>query len=237
MAPTYIYAKKRYTSILKRSVKLYRELFLLKLISQKSEDEYLNANGTTEAFLNFLLELKVNQNTENELIRKYRKYYQCKKDDDPIALENGEISFKKVDSLIKNWVKTNPANKYQTVFEDHFFIKIDAFQSFYKHDDYNRNCHYCRISENQIQNLFEKDEINTKRWFKRGSRMEVDRMNPNQNYKIDNLALCCYWCNNAKTDEFTDIEFIPIGESFSLLWNKRLAKHNLALIPDPPSIK
>ena len=30
-------------------------------------------------------------------------------------------------------------------------------------------------------------------------------------YNADNCVLACYWCNNAKTDAFTDKEFKPIG--------------------------
>lgn len=36
--------------------------------------------------------------------------------------------------------------------------------------------------------------------------------------------MSCYWCNNAKTDEFTFEEFEEIGKSFGLVWNKRLKK-------------
>lgn len=31
-------------------------------------------------------------------------------------------------------------------------------------------------------------------------------------YNPDNCVLACYWCNNAKTDAFTDKEFKPIGD-------------------------
>jgi hypothetical protein len=34
--------------------------------------------------------------------------------------------------------------------------------------------------------------------------------------------MSCYWCNNAKTDEFDDIEFKPIGELIGKTLRKRL---------------
>jgi hypothetical protein len=88
-----------------------------------------------------------------------------------------------------------------------------------------------------ISSLRVKGEIFNKR-DTRGFSMEIDRKEPNKEYTSGNSVLSCYWCNNAKTDEFFYDEFKPIiGESFRLLWNKRLAKHNLELIPDPPSQK
>jgi hypothetical protein len=34
--------------------------------------------------------------------------------------------------------------------------------------------------------------------------------------------MCCYWCNNAKTDEFTPTEFKFIGQMIGNIWNTRL---------------
>ena len=34
-------------------------------------------------------------------------------------------------------------------------------------------------------------------------------------YKADNCVYACYWCNNAKTNAFTDVEFKPIGKAIS----------------------
>ena len=61
--------------------------------------------------------------------------------------------------------------------------------------------------------------------------MEVDRKKPNEEYHIKNLALCCYWCNNAKTDEFSEEDFKVIGSVIRIVWNKRLKKFGIDLIP------
>ena len=53
----------------------------------------------------------------------------------------------------------------------------------------------------------------------------------NKEYTEANSVLCCYWCNNAKTDEYSEKEFIPVGQQMRLLWNKRLEKHELPIIP------
>lgn len=35
--------------------------------------------------------------------------------------------------------------------------------------------------------------------------------------------MACYWCNNAKTDEFTAEEFKEIGKEIRKIWDVRLA--------------
>ena len=54
--------------------------------------------------------------------------------------------------------------------------------------------------------------------------LEIDRKRPNEEYTTDNSVLCCYWCNNAKTDEFCATEFKAIGEEIGKIWRKRLSK-------------
>lgn len=62
----------------------------------------------------------------------------------------------------------------------------------------------------------------------RGQHMEVDRANPFDDYryykpdaKHRSLVLSCYWCNNAKTDEFTYEEFKDIGKAIKAVWDSR----------------
>jgi hypothetical protein len=67
------------------------------------------------------------------------------------------------------------------------------------------------------------EPLNNKRSKTRGKTLELDRKIPNESYNnIENLALCCYWCNNAKTDTFTHEEFLIIGKSIGTIWQQRL---------------
>jgi hypothetical protein len=87
-----------------------------------------------------------------------------------------------------------------------------------------RKCCYCDITEVEIKKLIEANQINTKRLTTRGRSLELERKNPNEPYdNIKNLAYCCYWCNNAKTDEFSVEEFSAIGEEVKKVWKKRLS--------------
>ena len=55
--------------------------------------------------------------------------------------------------------------------------------------------------------------------------MEIDRKNSNKEYTADNIVLCCYWCNNAKSDEFTFDEFKKyIAPGINQTWNDRLRR-------------
>lgn len=88
-----------------------------------------------------------------------------------------------------------------------------------------RRCFYCQISEDDIDLLIRHNLVTTKRLKTRGRKLEIERLQPNKHYDdLENLVFCCYWCNNAKTDEFTAEEFQPIGESMRHIWQGRLAK-------------
>ena len=95
------------------------------------------------------------------------------------------------------------------------------FYYWYKTTD--RKCHYCGITENEIAQLINKG-LKNKRGMTRGRSLEIDRKIADKEYAdISNLTYSCYWCNNAKTDTFTEEEFKEIGKVISKIWEKRLA--------------
>lgn len=84
-----------------------------------------------------------------------------------------------------------------------------------------RKCHYCEITEAQIEQLWKLEPVLTKR--KKGRTLEIDRKKPNiSNEDTQNLVFCCYWCNIAQTDPFSEEEFKKIGQAFKMVWEKRL---------------
>jgi 5-methylcytosine-specific restriction endonuclease McrA len=82
-------------------------------------------------------------------------------------------------------------------------------------------CHYCHITKAQISELIEKQQL-FKKHITRGWTLEIDRKIPYLEYTEDNCVTCCYWCNNAKTDEFSYDEFKKIGIEIEKIWNERL---------------
>ncbi|WP_207536288.1 hypothetical protein [Desertivirga arenae] len=84
-------------------------------------------------------------------------------------------------------------------------------------------CYYCGIQQDEINLLISKNKIYTKRITTRGRQLELERILPNETYdNITNLKFCCYWCNNAKSDEFTEAEFKEVAKEIAKIWKNRL---------------
>ena len=83
-------------------------------------------------------------------------------------------------------------------------------------------CYYCEITTTQIVELGNNGKLRKKNL--RGWSLEIDRKNPNLDYFVDNCVMACYWCNNAKTDEFTAEEFKEIAKGIKKVWSNRLSE-------------
>lgn len=106
------------------------------------------------------------------------------------------------------------------------------------HEEAKKECYYCEINEAQIHQLLDNKLIKTKRITTRGKKLEIERLSPNVPYDdLSNLVFCCYWCNNAKTDEFTEDEFKPIGQAIKAIWNSRLARKDRFVDENAPGIE
>ena len=82
------------------------------------------------------------------------------------------------------------------------------------------NCYYCGISVEQINEISSGCKLYTKR--PRGYTFEIDQIEPVKGYSDLNCEASCYWCNNAKTDEFSKDEFKNIACGINIAWNDRL---------------
>ena len=86
-------------------------------------------------------------------------------------------------------------------------------------------CHYCGVTQIELDRLHQIGIANKR--MTRGRTLEIDRKIPNEQYtNISNLTYSCYWCNNAKTDTFTEEEFMTIGKAISTIWKQRLDNDN-----------
>ena len=135
---------------------------------------------------------------------------------------------RKNNKTIKDWEANNKTKlidfkkKYFEEFEQN--LSYEKFKEFYGDDGNDRICHYCKVTESEIKELHNNGRIITKRIYRRGKSHEIDRTNPNGKYESGNIELCCYWCNNAKTDEFDENDFKPIGNAIGEVWKERLNK-------------
>jgi hypothetical protein len=210
-------ADSRYKSIKERSFNTLLEYFLLYRIKNNQPIDY--NDEFKEAFIDFISGNRINE--RNEIMRIYHELWQLSKDADT-HYYFPDYTMGELDKKIKSWYKENDVKDLLVSFEKEHFMSIAEFREIYGHDEKERACVYCGLKESDVHNLLKNKSLFTKRYYSRGHTMEVDRRIPNEEYKDGNIVLCCYWCNNAKTDEFTFEEFMEIGESIKLVWQNRL---------------
>lgn len=113
-------------------------------------------------------------------------------------------------AAIASWEK-NYVQQFKVIFPETAFLELLKVQS----------CKYCGITPSEIEKLGHQQKLFKK--SERGWSLEIDRKNSNFEYSENNCVLACYWCNNAKTDEYTFEEFQIIGAAMRYVWQKRLS--------------
>ncbi len=157
----------------------------------------------------------------HELIEKYTaEYWQTEREN--------VIYNKKVDDIYR-WMKEFK-EKNKEVIDTLKTNYILNFNQIFSENDFEyllreNECYYCGITIDKVNQLVAKRKLFKKN--ERGWSLEIDRKNSNLEYKRDNCVMSCYWCNNAKTDEFTAEEFALIGKSIAKVWHDRLRESNI----------
>lgn len=125
---------------------------------------------------------------------------------------------------LENFKQKNMTNKSKTQLRSNFnskkqkglndFTNFEEFSRWY--DKALKKCSYCGIEEEVLQELIVTGKLTSKRFpingipqrgKSRGLCLEIDRIDPNKNYSLDNITLCCYFCNNDKSDVFTGKDY------------------------------
>lgn len=202
---------RRHQHVTKRSFARHMDLFLTAQflrslsqdLSQVSEQEY-------ETFL-----------ATPEDRARYLESHQAKSFN---SLFGNSSTIKALDEAIKSWWGNlgDGTAKYQEIHSRRFCISSSEFKAMFT-SEAELACSYCQITEAQFKTLIDCGQIQTKRLRTRGSTFEIDCREPHLGYTVNNLAICCYWCNNAKTDEFTEKEFQPVAEALGRVWQQRLS--------------
>lgn len=101
---------------------------------------------------------------------------------------------------------------------------LDRFPSIFPFQDFEQltascKCAFCGISLEEVEVLADKGMLYKKN--DRGWSLGIDRLNSNYEYTKENCVMACYWCNNAKTDEFTKEEFLEIAKAIRKVWQAR----------------
>jgi len=87
-------------------------------------------------------------------------------------------------------------------------------------------CYYCKTEEHVIATLFEKKYHNRKRTT-RGKHLEIERKDSINNiYSKDNCVLACYFCNNDKSEFFSEQEYFEYLKDRNAFLNTQFTKLN-----------
>jgi len=118
--------------------------------------------------------------------------------------------------LLKKKQKTHP--KTQKITAGFIAATFSDFKLWFKLDEFHKGCHYCGTTNQKSAELYLLQRSGRRpdatRGGKRGKRLELDRKDPFKPYDdLSNLVWCCYWCNNAKSNFFTEQEFRPIAKA------------------------
>ena len=84
----------------------------------------------------------------------------------------------------------------------------EGFISWYVEEE--QKCCYCGTSLEDLIKFYNSNK--SKRKSTRGKSLEVERIE-DKPYSKANCKLCCYWCNNAKSDVFFFFFFQNIGKA------------------------
>ena len=110
-------------------------------------------------------------------------------------------------------MKTIYSNKKSKQKKDFKFKDFSEFYDWLKKQG--NTCHYCKTEQSKITKLIYEGlknnplGISSKRFNKRGRSLEIDRKDPlNAEYSIHNCVLACYFCNNDKSDIYSEKEYL-----------------------------
>lgn len=197
-----------YNSIAQRSFKAKWKIYLFKKVVSKAEDTI-----DIHDFEKFVLEDKLVKQYTNEFWQEEATYV------------IGELTVQEIYDKIKSYEK-DPKKKSKRKELLNFYVK-NQFQKLMTKADFKqltsaKSCYYCKTHIDDIEKLGEERKIRKKNL--RGWSLEVERIRPNYEYSKDNCEMSCYWCNNAKTDEFSEDEFKAIGKIIGEVFKRRLNK-------------
>ena len=156
---------------------------------------------------------------------------------DKVGIKQLKQQFPHLENPIKLWYKSDRYNKMQNYKsfltnklkqmkedgEEINFNNEQLYRLFRWWESSPKICYYCSLPENTLEELHSQPRHINKRFPQRRKSLEIDRKQADQPYSnVQNLVLACYWCNNAKTDTFTEQEFQQLGQVMKRIWEIRL---------------
>lgn len=153
----------------------------------------------------------------SKLIHEYTTIYWQMDYNDKIGGLTIRAIYQAIDNIHKEHALT--IKEWESYYVQNIFPDLFPFDNF-QHLTSQQACYYCGITPNEINKLADLGRLYKKK--DRGWNLEIDRLDSNREYSPENCVMCCYWCNNAKTDEFTSEEFKQIAKGIRNVWDQRL---------------
>lgn len=113
-----------------------------------------------------------------------------------------------------------PIEKLKSNFSQRKQMGLNSFDNFEDflnwYNEQKKECYYCGLKEQEMQEIVMKGLLKSNRFPQngiigrgqsRGVWLEVDRLKPKEKYSRENCVLCCYFCNNDKSDVFEGYEY------------------------------
>lgn len=181
---------------------------------------YLFSKAINNIWYTLNLEDFIQFKIEDDLVKEYTTIYWQYETDYPITPElandkmQKQIAQKQIE--LKNEIEKMRLDYINGSFRKQFSLEV--YESLLKTE----TCAYCGITIDEVTELANNQKLFKKNY--RGWSLEIDRKDSNKEYYPENCVMSCYWCNNAKTDEFTYEEFKVVGKAIREIWEQRLGK-------------
>jgi hypothetical protein len=201
------------------------------LNSIKNFDFYKNKYNINKGDFNAKLKnLKdIKSHFSNEILIKALKLFESKinadkeifkwneKNPEKIAKEFCFSSYSKIDETGKSNKALENFSTFYLDIKNQYYAQSKSLLQFYltwiKENIYIKPydciCYYCGVNEQILSELYHDQKYTCKTKRNRGAWFELDRRDSsreNNLYSKENMVLCCYFCNNHKSDVITSLD-------------------------------
>jgi|GEM_PF-1675050 len=162
------------------------------------------------------IELKEEINKIKSRFVKEREFgfYECNK--------NNKYDENKTKEAVRKWAATQ--DELKSLNENELWKRYEnkefgfkTFTNFYKwYKEQPQKCYYCNITQNELDELWDKELISSKKFSKA---LHIERLDANKPYCKDNCRLACAVCNNAKSDMISEQDFECFVEGIKKFYN------------------
>lgn len=186
------------------------KILFAKIIEDKSKDELLNTFKNIE-WKNICNRKEREKHPEGLFMERIKEKFRSKKYQDEKMPPGEKVFYEFSNDLVGFYYVIKEQYNSQT--KEKLKSKLKWLKG--ENNLEEKCCYYCGISEQIIDTLYNLKEFRTKR--NRGQWFEIDRKETKGGkniYSTDNMVLCCYYCNNHKSDVISAVEMREyFGES------------------------